>query len=390
MSNDTTTVVPREGNRNLLGQIATETIIDIFSSLPNLRSVLALGGTSKRLHAILLKHEGIIARNQAIHILGDDDPGLVKLAFIACYACSIIRRSTEGVRQFLDAYVNRGKWPSQLYRLRALSIMPKINMGVELVEDWLATYGILWPVKLTSKCFTATESSRLRRHIFMLEAAVTILHPLVERIPEDEFQQLAKRYWETFSRCEVDAAFDVLWKFGPSHFTCTRWSACIGRTTGEVREHLPLPPYIELRQVLNFINLNDHLFLSHWRHRSPIFTALKGSHEGEREEGCTRYIEPFVDDPSAFFTKETATSELFKHEWGDLETHYNPQAIQWNILQRYFFMIGDKDRCEQLIRGGGMWAWEGTPQFLSSFSRVAIWHDDPVTLGGEGCVATWI
>ncbi|OTA79914.1 hypothetical protein M434DRAFT_401986 [Hypoxylon sp. CO27-5] len=125
---------------------------------------------------------------------------------------------------------------------------------------------------------------------------------------------------------------------------------------------------------------------NYWRHRSLIFIALKNSHEGEREAECTGYLEPFVDDPSAFFTKENATSELFKHEWGDLATYYNPQATQWNILQRCFFMIGDKDRCEQVIREGGMWTWEGIPRLLSPFSDKAIWHDDPVNLGEAGCV----
>ncbi|KAI1413228.1 hypothetical protein F5Y13DRAFT_179698 [Hypoxylon sp. FL1857] len=366
-----------------------ETILPIFCSLPNVGAVLNFGAISRKHQAILLENEGVIARNLAIRILGDDDPGLVKLAFIACYARDIIRQSIQGVRQFLEAYVNRGRWPTQFYRLRALGAMPKINMGIELLEDWIATYGMLWPVTLEDKCFTATESLRLRRHLYILEAAVTILQPIEDHVPEDEFQPLAKRYWETFSRCEVDAAWDILWQFSPSRFSCITWSACIGRKRRDNREYIPRPPRAELRQALNFIGVDSNsLFLPHphWRHISPIFTALKNSHEGERERGCAHFLEPFTDDPSAFFTEETANSELFEHKWGDLETYYNPQAIQWNVLHRYYFMIGDKDRCEQVIHESGIWDWKPDHPLAMIFNEISIWHDDPVALGRRGCV----
>ncbi|KAI1136053.1 hypothetical protein F5Y05DRAFT_392767 [Hypoxylon sp. FL0543] len=370
-----------------LDVLPAETIIPIFCSLPNVQSVVAFGMISKKIHAILKKHEGVIARDLAITILGDDDPGVVKLAFITCYARFIVRRSTQGIQQFLKAYVHRNHWPSRLYQLRALAILPTINMGIELVEDWLATYGILWPVKLSFKCLTATESSRLRRHLYMLEAAVAVLEPMRNRIPEDEFLQLAKRYWETFSRFEVDAGWDLLWKLAPSHLTCARWSSCVARETGNYREQVPHLPYDELRPALGFIQLNNS-HAPHWRHVSPLFTALKNSHEGERKAGCTQFTEPFFNDPSAFFTKEIADSALFKHGWGDLETHFRYQALQWNIFQRSYFMIGDKDRCEALIHNRGAWEWAApASESMPSFNGLSIWHDDPVALGREGCVS---
>ncbi|KAI0837163.1 hypothetical protein F5Y06DRAFT_297950 [Hypoxylon sp. FL0890] len=386
MSDHNTTIATKDKGNPLDG-LATETIIPIFCKLPNVKSILAFGAISKKYHAILSKHEGIIARNHATKILGDDDPGVVKLAFIACYARFIIRRTTEGLQQFLEAYVHRDNWPSQFYRLRAFSVMPRMNMGIELVEDWLATYGMLWPVKSVFKGFTPTESSRVRRGLYMLEAAVTIFEPTRGQIPEDELQELAERYWETFSRFEVDAGWDVLWKLAPSHLNCSQWSTCIRRCQGDAREYMPKPPYVELRQALNFVRINDAGF-PHWRHVSPIFTALKKSHKGEREAGCTQFTEPFVHDPSAFYTKEVADSELFKHNLGALETYYNHTAVRWNILERYYFMIGDKDRCEQIIRERGMWKWGSQAQTV--LSEMSFWHDDPASLGYGGCVATWM
>lgn len=210
-------------------RLPPEVIVQIFCGLPDLKSVLGLGHTSHRLHGILLEHESTIARQIAITILQDGNPGLIKLAFMACETRVTRPTTVDSVREFLERYVHRGKWPSQLYRLRAVGRMPKINAAINLLMDWIQEYAFIWPAALgDSKRWTDTERSRQMRLLYILEVGVTLLEPVEATIPEGEFERLGRRYWETFSKCELTAAHDVLWRV-----VAQDW-------TGKLPEHLDI------------------------------------------------------------------------------------------------------------------------------------------------------
>ncbi|KAI4859935.1 hypothetical protein F4820DRAFT_453433 [Hypoxylon rubiginosum] len=124
---DTATTTVAEKELSPFERLPPETIIQIFSGLPNLKSILHLCLASRRFHAILLENEGAIARGFAITLLEYDNPWAVKLAFMACESRVIDHVSEDSVSDFIDTYVHREAWPLKLYRLRALHLMPKIN-----------------------------------------------------------------------------------------------------------------------------------------------------------------------------------------------------------------------------------------------------------------------
>ncbi|KAI2463217.1 hypothetical protein F4781DRAFT_437650 [Annulohypoxylon bovei var. microspora] len=139
--NFTTTNI--EKGVNPLDFLAPEMIVNIISNLPNLKSVLAFSLTSRRIHSILVHNESTIARNIAAKLLEDDDPNVVRLAFLACQAGLIKVPSVHCAQKFLSAFVNPTENPSRLYRFRTLASMPSLSMSVELLLDWTATYGML-------------------------------------------------------------------------------------------------------------------------------------------------------------------------------------------------------------------------------------------------------
>lgn len=244
-----------------------EIVVEIYSALPDLRSILHLCLTSHRFHAILFENESAIARGFAIKLLGYNNRSVLKLAFLTCESHildgtsedsdsssedddSIPRDgdnsgfenlpensdnssahsdcSAEGhdnsardrVSKFIDKYVHRKLGPSKLYRLRALRLMPKINMAVERLLDWIGLYGTIWPLKLDDKFFTHTETMRLRRMVYAFEIYITLFDPIATILTDKELQRLARKFWLNFSGYESNTIFSILCIIGPF----TAWS----------------------------------------------------------------------------------------------------------------------------------------------------------------------
>lgn len=98
----------------------------------------------------------------AATLLGDDDPELIRLAFLACHAALVKYRDHRRARAFIKDFINPGELESQIYKYHALAFMGDLNVGIELLLDWTATYGMIWPVRLENKAFTETEASQMR------------------------------------------------------------------------------------------------------------------------------------------------------------------------------------------------------------------------------------
>lgn len=222
MSDATTAAAILNEETGPFERLPLEIIIQIFSSLPNLKSVLNLGLASRDFYSILSENEGAIARGFAITILEVDDPGLLKLAFMACESRTIDTTSKESITEFIDTYVWRRAWPLKLYQLRALYSLPKINMAVKLIIDWVATYCTIWPLKLESKAYTETEITRLERIIYIFEVTVTLFQSVVESLPKQEFYDLSNKFWYNFSWYETGILYDDLLDFfAPTYYlTC--------------------------------------------------------------------------------------------------------------------------------------------------------------------------
>ncbi|KAI0384042.1 hypothetical protein F5Y04DRAFT_278039 [Hypomontagnella monticulosa] len=345
-------------NRNLFDRLAPEVITLVCCDLPDARSAINLGRTSRRLHRFLSHNESLIAREIAIKVLQDSDPGLVKLAFMMCETRLLRPTTADSVRDFLETYVHRGTWPSKLYRLRAVGIMHIHNLSMSLVLDWELDWAFHWPSMLADQQLTATERCRHMRLLYMFEIGTTLLHPIVGTIPERDFEQLAQRYWNTFSEFELAAAHSMLWRLASEssstvQFPDKKWVHRDGRyvNTDVMKAIHGAFPLAKDDRDLEFIRLstqpNEDL-RSHWFETSPIVAGLCKFNDKKDDDDHAFSREPFTPDPDAFFTKGVQAMNLLKPGWGKKGDYY-PSRLSNFVLCSSFLMIGDKTRCEWLL-----------------------------------------
>ncbi|KAI1459444.1 hypothetical protein F4805DRAFT_420332 [Annulohypoxylon moriforme] len=197
-----------------LDRLAPELIVNIVSHLPNLKSVLTFSSTAHKYRTIIIENQRTIVRNLAATILEDDDPEVIRLAFLACNATLIEYPDYRGVRKFIKKYVNPAEKGSDIYNFRALSLMRGLSVNVEILLDWTATYATLWPLKLSDKAYTATEITRMRRIIYLVETGFRLLYA----IPEPGLRKLADRFWRSFPLWDVDRAYAYM-----RMISCTDW-----------------------------------------------------------------------------------------------------------------------------------------------------------------------
>ncbi|TGJ84542.1 hypothetical protein E0Z10_g4252 [Xylaria hypoxylon] len=155
-----------------LDDIPVETLLEIYSNLPDIGTVLALGATCKWTQHILLNNEHPIARNRASLIIGDDNDAGIHLAFMAAESHRINCRSPDDVNQFCDTYFNNPQ-----YRLRALSIMEELIPAITKFAYW-AWRTTDFPAFGTPGEMTDTEAARIRRYSYILEVAYRLLKDL--------------------------------------------------------------------------------------------------------------------------------------------------------------------------------------------------------------------
>ncbi|KAI2614899.1 hypothetical protein GGR54DRAFT_650905 [Hypoxylon sp. NC1633] len=394
-----TTTMATVQEPSLFDSLPNETIVRIFASLTSLKSILALSLTARRFHAILSNHEGQVAYGYAIGLVGDDDPDVVKYAFMASEAVCIRglisshnyesghSDFTDRVDEILDKFVRKGKWPQRLYRLRALPMIAIISEGVEIVMDWVASYGMLWPLKLEKTDFTATEVTRQRRIWYLIETA----YLLFDLVFNENVQSQMLRFWKTFSLYEIDAALQLIWIVGETIDHSKRQTLFPGRIRLAWSYHRLLNIW-----VAPYFVFKDHTF--HQRH--PLFQAMNaylGRVPTSTDCNMTSlalYFDPFVDDPAILHTQTARNRRGWGVEsrWGMTELFYSPQVFNQSIERDWFFMIGDEDRCRSVIEQGPCWSWSQAPEEVpvdsTSWDRAKdakiVWHDDPTLFGFQG------
>ncbi|KAI1774822.1 hypothetical protein F4818DRAFT_419084 [Hypoxylon cercidicola] len=384
---DTTMPTAAEKEPSPFERLPPETIIQIFSSLTSLKSVLHLCLASRRFHAILSQNEGAIARGFAITLLEEDDPSLLKLAFMACESRIVDQGSKDSVAEFIAAYVHRDNWPLKLYRFRALHSLAKTNMGVELLVDWIATYATTWPLKLESKAYTRTEITRLKRYIYIWEVGVCLFESVSRKPHKEEFWHLAMKFWDAFSLCEL-VSLSRLWCTieRNSFWTHEAWSASTGRRQDGASDW-PWNTSDEPRDVLNSIR--------HGRQSRFLRCKILRSMNWVSER-----TNPFAKDPTAYGLDKSVGDWLWDPDqiWGKRDGLFDPRSYQYAHLHRLFFDIGDKDRCQFVRDQGPVWNWVRDPgAWMGDWTgpgtdgtapATIVWNEDPTLYGFQGSVGT--
>ncbi|KAI1647615.1 uncharacterized protein F4817DRAFT_315480 [Daldinia loculata] len=370
-----------EKERPALYRLPTELVISIFSYLPNVKSIQNLGRASKKFREILLAHEGVITRHFVAGHTNDDDPGVTRLAFIACKAREFLfgygdlGYPFDGGIEFLEKYVERGDWPIQFYRLSALTWLPKLSKGIESVLDWVITEMAPLPLELEGGGFTSTEMSRQRRLLYMLDFISTFLEKTyVPKRMKPKFDALFKALWGSFSPAEIFLVYQLLERL--YHFNAV---------TSDL--HVVSPEVgLVMRSVHNL-----------WCYKKCFNTFLTMKRFELLTGGDPPSWEPFVDDPSAFIRGGIPSG---KDVEGSLEEYYyySPLDFEWLAVKHllgsrhWFFLIGDKDRCESVINHGRIWSWDKDtfPLIPCMHDSTIQWHQDPARFGFPGTVDTML
>ncbi|KAI0847113.1 hypothetical protein F5Y00DRAFT_263926 [Daldinia vernicosa] len=370
-----------EKERLALDGLPTELIISIFSHLPDVRSIQKLGLASKKFQNILLAHEGVIARRFVARHTNDNDPGVTKLAFIACKALDFLPNydnsedpSDDGIK-FLEKYVKRGDWPIQSYRLPVLEWLPELSKGIESVLDWIVAEMAPLPLKLEGEGFTSTEMSRQRRLLYMLDFISTLLREIhASKLTNQKKDKLFKALCDSFSPAEMFLVYQLMERL--YHFNAITIDLCAVSVEVE----------LFMKSVHN---------LRHYRNWFDIFLDEKRAELSNSEDPPS--WEPFVDDPNAFIRKWIPSDDEYNDTLEEYY-YYSPLDYEWLMVKHlfgrrhWFLLIGDEDRCKSVINHGRIWSWDNDtfPSSPSVDNSLIKWHQDPARFGFPGAVDTMI
>ncbi|KAI0103399.1 hypothetical protein F4814DRAFT_452746 [Daldinia grandis] len=367
-----------EKERLVLDGLPAELAISIFTYLPNVESIQSLGLVSKKLRETLLAHESVIARRFVARLTKDDDPGVMKLAFIACKARDFsfdygdLEDPFDAGIGFLEKYVQRGDWPVRFYQLPALRWLPELSEGIMGVFNWFVTQITPLPLILEDRGLTSTEMSRQRRLLYMLDFLSTFLTKSdVPNRNRQRFNTILKALWDSFSPAEIFLVHQI-----------TERLVNFGR----------------LASILIMMPLEFGLFIKSVHHLRCYKKCFDVFLSGKRRELSASKTppswEPFVGDPSAFVREGVPLEE----EEESLEGYYYCSPFDYERLmvnglfgsRQWFFLIGDKDRCELAINNGRIWSWDdGTiPSAPRMDESMIQWHQDPAPFDIPGVVGT--
>ncbi|KAG4221762.1 hypothetical protein PC116_g29762 [Phytophthora cactorum] len=352
-----------------LDKMPTELLIPIFSHLPDVRSMNDFGLVSKKYQNILKENESEIARRFTTRTLRDTDPGVMRLAFTTCKARSYdyfyygnVEDPFDGGLDFLDTYVERGDWPSQFYQIRALTWLPALSDDVEAVLGWVLKNIAPLPAGLEGEGFTPTEITRQRRLLYMIDfMAKFLIKSRVPRKNDSGFRVLFHALWSSFSPVEIYLAFELM----------TRLMHYLQPSQRMVRSIFELSGYKEQMKA----------FISMTRKKLPSVEDWV----------------PLINDPNAFI-KDTIPSDPEDDDSLMDYYYYDPRQYE-SLMKKYlhshgtnywFFLIGDKDRCELVKKRGPVWTWEaGTNPALALLGDpIIVWRQDPARFGCPGIIGT--
>ncbi|KAI0895966.1 hypothetical protein F4806DRAFT_502796 [Annulohypoxylon nitens] len=367
-------------------RLAPELIANIISLLPNAKSVSSFSQTSRWCHAIVKEHEGAIARYMAATLLVDDDPELIRLAFLACQAALVKYRDHRRARAFIKDFINPGELESQIYKYHALAFMGDLNVGIELLLDWTATYGMIWPVRLENKAFTETESSRMRRILYLTEIGIRLLCTM--NTGQIVIGGLAEEFWSCFPPWDVDRAFAYIRMINLEYWDGHYWSKYAVRRGRLEIENFPWHGHEEARNKLFLLRLSS------WKNQDApnwidAFPSVMRRWESD-------YLWDFfggrnTDPPSYGLSERQWYSGLKRDEIESqpIAGYFDPGTFSMRRIFDWFFMIGDEDRRQSVINQGLVWSWNPEPQDKELMDPrndpgAILWHVDPAEFGWKG------
>ncbi|KAI1475691.1 hypothetical protein K445DRAFT_18713 [Daldinia sp. EC12] len=364
-----------------LDEVPIEIVVKIFSLLPDVKSMSDFGITSKRYQNILKENESIIARRFATRIIKDIDPGVMRLAFIACKARKYeyfyygdVQDPFDGGLDFLDTYVEHGDWPSHFYQLRVLHCLPALSKDVEVVLDWAMTHIAPFPADMEDKSFTPSEITRQRRLFYMIDFIGKFLTKSKVPLKNDpRFNVLFHTLWASFSPAEVYLAYELLTRM--IHFFETNLKLLVSKKADLI-----------IRSMFELWGYKEHMKAFVTKIRKELATGK-----------CLVPWVPLIDDPQAFIKDRIPMNPEDDENLMDYY-YYSPldyegltkKYLHSNGTQFWFFLIGDKDRCQSVINRGPVWTWEtGTNVRLALLGDpIVVWQQHPGRFGCSGSIGT--
>ncbi|KAI1807076.1 hypothetical protein F4811DRAFT_567587 [Daldinia bambusicola] len=365
-----------------LGWLPNELIIDFFSDLPDIESMQNFGLVSKRYQTILTEHQCVIARRFAARTTKDTDAGVMRLAFLACKArdfnyfyCGYddTEGPYDGGLDFLQKYAERGDWSSHYYQIHSLTWLPTLSTDVETVLSWIIQSMAPLPPGLKDEGFTTTELSRHRRLLYMIDFISTcISKSRVPRGNDPVSVEFLDALWASFSRVEIFLMYELLNRM--MCFLGTRLQLLVGS---------------EAKALIR------SMFVL-WGYKSRLEGFIDTTRKGllKSEDPAPRL--PLTDDPDAFLQEIPSDPE----EEEPLMGYYYYSPLEYDMLTKkylhsrglhyWFFLIGDRDRCESVLKRGPVWTWEaGTNALLALLGDpVVVWQQDPANFKCRGNIGT--
>ncbi|KAI8963603.1 hypothetical protein F5Y11DRAFT_364934 [Daldinia sp. FL1419] len=362
-----------------LDRIPSELIIHIFSSLPDTNSIQNFSRASMKLLQIFHTHESVILYRFLARHIKDEDPGVVKMAYLACQARTAVVDFADvpstifGGLKFLKMYAQRNPVSVESLQLATFEGLPELSKSIESVLDWVVNNmtPLPMPLKLGGKGLTRTEISRQRRILYTIDFMANFLTKF--RVPErrnNMFIPLVKALWGSFSPPEMFMVDELMRRL---HF--------FHKTT------MDLPAAISLEIFMFTWTLNKlHAYAEHLEG----FLDMKRK-EVEKSGNKPLAWTPLVEDSSAF-VKDTLPPQPKKDEILTEYRFYSPLDYERLLIKQllgphhWFFIIGDRDRCESVISKGPIWMWDEDTNPWDPYleSSKVVWLQDPTCYGFSG------
>ncbi|KAI1464074.1 uncharacterized protein F4812DRAFT_468226 [Daldinia caldariorum] len=366
-----------------LARLPTELVIEIFSDLPDIESMQNFALASKNYQDILTANQCVIARRFATRTTKDTDAGVVRLAFLTCKARDFRyfyngygdeEGPYDGGLDFLEKYGQRGDWPSRYYQVHALTLLPRLSNEVEIVLGWVIEFMAPLPPGLEDEGFTCTELSRQRRLLYMIDFISTCLAK--SKVPQGNNPASAVFFnalWDSFSQVEVFLMYELLSRV--VQFLGTRLDLIVWPGAK-----------VLVRSIFVLWGYKQHL---------EAFIVATREELSTSENRALRI--PLTDDPEAFVKDKLPADP---EEEGHLMGFYYYSPLQYDSLTKgylhlrglhyWFFLIGDKDRCESVLKRGPVWTWETGTNALQALlgDPVVVWQQDPALFNCPGKIGT--
>ncbi|KAI0884717.1 uncharacterized protein GGS22DRAFT_188928 [Annulohypoxylon maeteangense] len=194
----------------LFQHLPAELIIKIYKSMNDIEDIKATLSTCRRAKAIFDAHASAIAKS---HLLRKIHPSNLKLMVMAVASRDVDPEDPVSIERFFHKYIWHAAddvWPNSYFTMDMVALLPVFAGAAEQVWECAGANCFRRPFYFEQ---SPTEDARKLRVCLMIETATNLFYRapgkdgvIFWRCPNAEW---ADRYWDAFSRVEVDMVVEV-------------------------------------------------------------------------------------------------------------------------------------------------------------------------------------